>query len=247
LTKRTIDVLLSAVGLVMLSPVFLAVAALIWLYDRRNPFYVARRIGVSGASFAMVKFRTMDVNADSTGVTSTGAADTRITPIGRLVRRHKLDELPQLVNVMKGEMSLVGPRPNVPSEVALYTDAERQILTVRPGITDLASIVFADEGEILRESCDPDLDYNRLIRPWKSRLALFYVAHQSLLMDAQIAALTLRNIVNRDSALAGVSELLTARGADEALRLVASRRDELVPTPPPGASEPVTHTRRAAP
>ena len=123
----------------------------------------------------MVKFRTMIPDAVEAGVSSTAAGDPRITRVGRILRRAKLDELPQLWNVLTGEMSLVGPRPQVEPEAALYTAEERRMLEVRPGITDLASIVFADEGEILAGAADPDLLYNQIIRPWKSRLALLYL------------------------------------------------------------------------
>ena len=117
----------------------------------------------------------MIVKADQTGVDSTAGDDKRITPIGRLVRKLKLDELSQLWNVLKGDMSLVGPRPNVPREVALYTSDENKLLEIRPGITDLSSIIFADEGDILHGAEDPDLRYHQIIRPWKSRLGLLYV------------------------------------------------------------------------
>ena len=121
---------------------------------------------------------------------STAAADPRITPIGKVLRSCKLDELPQLINVLKGDVSLVGPRPQVQADAEMYTAVERRLFTARPGITDLASIVFADEGEILRGSRDPDLEYHRVIRPWKSRLALIYLERQSMMLDVRILAWT---------------------------------------------------------
>jgi lipopolysaccharide/colanic/teichoic acid biosynthesis glycosyltransferase len=211
------------------------IALAICLQDRASPFYVAPRVGHEGSTFNMVKFRSMIVGADKTGVSSTGASDRRLTPLGTAIRRYKLDELPQLWNVLKGEMSLVGPRPNVRSEVDRYTPMERRILDVRPGISDLASIVFSDEGEILRGSADPDLDYNRLIRPWKSRLALFYVSHQRTFLDLQVLRLTLLNTVSRRTALVGIERLLARCGTDDELRRVCRRQTPLKPSSPPGA------------
>ena len=123
----------------------------------------------------MVKIRSMIINADKTGVDSTSSDDMRITSVGKVIRKLKLDELSQLWNVLIGDMSLVGPRPNVKSETDLYTKIEKNLLNVKPGITDFSSIVFSDEGDILSGSDDPDLLYNQLIRPWKSRLSLFYI------------------------------------------------------------------------
>src|SRR5690606_23070992 len=163
--RRLLDIVLSLTALVVLSPLLVVVALLIYAHDGHSPFFRARRVGRGGRPFIMLKFRSMVVGADRTGVTSTAANDSRITPIGHFVRRYKLDELTQLYNVLTGDMSLVGPRPNVETAVALYTDEERRLLEVRPGVTDLASIVFADEGEILRGRPDPDEEYDRRVRP----------------------------------------------------------------------------------
>jgi lipopolysaccharide/colanic/teichoic acid biosynthesis glycosyltransferase len=184
----------------------------------------------------MVKLRSMRVNADRTGVDSTSADDSRITPVGRFIRAYKLDELMQLWNVLLGDMSLTGPRPNVLREVALYTPDERRLLSVRPGITDLASIVFADEGEILQGAADPDLLYNQIIRPWKSRLALFHVDHASLGLDLRVVLLTAVAIVSRERALAGVGGILRDLDAPPDLLEVAARRLPLRAAPPPGAT-----------
>ena len=121
----------------------------------------------------MYKLRTMIINADSTGVDSTSSNDNRITSVGKFIRKFKIDEISQLINVLLGDMSLVGPRPNVLREILMYTDLEKELLTVKPGITDFASIVFSDEGEILSDSDDPDIDYNQLIRPGKGYLGNF--------------------------------------------------------------------------
>ncbi|RMF12117.1 MAG: sugar transferase [Candidatus Dadabacteria bacterium] len=238
--KRLLDIAVSSVGLIAASPVLVPTMIAIWLQDFHSPFYVAPRVGRGERPFRMYKFRSMVVNADSTGVDSTSARDPRITRVGHFVRRYKLDELPQLYNVLKGDMSLVGPRPNVERETRLYTDEEKRLLSVRPGITDFASIVFSDEGDILSEHDDPDLAYNQLIRPWKSRLGLFYVDHASLAVDLRLILLTAVAILSRERALDGVVALLERLGADEELIRVARRTEPLVPTPPPGATEVVT-------
>ena len=160
--------------------------------------------------------------------------------MGKFIRRYKIDELPQLWNVLKGEMSLVGPRPNVEREVRLYSDEEQRLLSVRPGITDLASIVFADEGDILADKADPDIAYNQLIRPGKSRLGLFYVDNHTTAMDVKVLWLTVMNSLNQSKALAGVAAILTKKQADPTLCRLALREDELVPTPPPGRTTVVT-------
>ena len=178
--KRLVDILASFFGLLITSPILLPVMFLVWKEDKRSPFYIASRSGRNGTTFKMVKLRSMVVDADKSGVDSTSGNDMRITPIGHKIRRYKLDELIQLWNVLIGDMSLVGPRPNVKNETDLYTDVEKRLLLVRPGITDFSSIVFSDEGEILEGKKDPDLSYNQLIRPWKSRLGLAYIENQSI-------------------------------------------------------------------
>src|SRR5256885_16689019 len=178
--KRAVDVAASSVGLLLASPLLLIACAAIWVEDRHSPFYVAARIGRRGRPFRMVKLRSMVVRADRTGVASTAQDDPRITRVGRVLRRFKLDECSQLWNVLRGDMSMVGPRPQVERDVRLYTAVERQLLDAPPGITAFASIAFAAEGEILEGSPDPDLRYNQAIRPWKSRLRLHYIAHRGL-------------------------------------------------------------------
>ena len=150
--KRAFDILVAAFGLLVFSPLLLLVMLATWLGDFASPFYIAPRMARGGGSFRMVKFRTMVVNADKIGGISTAGNDRRITRVGRFVRAYKLDELIQLWNVVKGDMSLVGPRPQVQADARLYTEAEKRMLTVRPGITDPASIVFSDEGDILQGS-----------------------------------------------------------------------------------------------
>jgi lipopolysaccharide/colanic/teichoic acid biosynthesis glycosyltransferase len=176
--------------------------------------------------------------ADRLGVDSTAGDDPRITRIGRFIRRYKLDEVPQLWNVLKGDMSLVGPRPHVARETALYTPEEKRLLGVRPGITDLASIVFSDEGEVLQGAVDPDLTYNQLIRPWKSRLGLLYVDRMGPVgLDLRIIGLTIASAARRERALQSVARLIRELGGEEELVRVATRTAPLRPAPPPGASE----------
>ena len=146
----------------------------------------------------------------------------------------------QLWNVFKGDMSLAGPRPNVQREVVLYTDVEKHLLDVKPGITDFASIVFSDEAEILKDSMDPDLDYNKLIRPWKSRLGLLYVEKNKIIMDFLLIFLTIIAIFNRTLALRGVVKLLKMINAPEKVIEVSARKEELLPYPPPGSEAIVT-------
>jgi lipopolysaccharide/colanic/teichoic acid biosynthesis glycosyltransferase len=239
--KQTFDFLCALVGLALLSPLLGAIALAVWLGDRGPVFFPARRVGIGGEEFHMLKFRTMRPDAWKSGVNSTSVKDRRITRVGRWLRRAKLDEVPQLWNVLTGEMSLVGPRPQVSAEVSMYTAEERKMLSARPGITDLASIVFADEGVILAGSSDPDLLYNQIIRPWKSRLALLYVERRTFSADLRILALTLVAGVSRERALAGVARMLAAWNADEMLVRIARRREPLQAWPPPGAERIAVH------
>lgn len=186
----------------------------------------------------------MILNADKTGVDSTAGDDKRITPVGRLVRKLKLDELSQLWNVLKGDMSLVGPRPNVPREVALYTPEENRLLEIRPGITDISSIVFADEGDILQGADDPDLRYHQIIRPWKSRLGLLYIQKNDLMLDLKLILLTLTNSLARGWTLRQVSRMVRNLGGDPELAEVVSRRKALPSKPLPGATEVVSKRLR---
>lgn len=217
----------------MLSPLLLLFMLLIWLQDFSSPFYIASRVGKGGRLFKMVKLRSMIADADKSGIDSTAADDKRITWIGHLIRRYKLDEFSQLWNVLCGQMSLVGPRPNVQSGVIRYTEKERQLLSVKPGITDLASIVFSDEGDILAGSDDPDLRYDQIIRPWKSRLGLFYIKYQSFLLDLLIIFLTFVAIVSRPLALKGVQKILIRLNADQRLVHISGRQEPLEPYRPP--------------
>lgn len=238
--KRLLDVVASLGGLFFLCPVLWIFMVLVWLEDFQSPLYSAPRVGLQGRTFRMVKLRSMILGADKTGVDSTSGSDPRITRVGRLIRRYKLDEFSQLWNVLRGDMSLVGPRPNVPREVELYTDAERRLLDVKPGITDLSSIVFSDEGEILAGRMDPDLAYHQMIRPWKSRLGLLYVEKASIFLDLEIILITLMALWSREKALHRLQPVLARLGADRRLRRVSLRLEALLPFPPPGADRIVT-------
>ena len=238
--KRIFDIMASLSGLLLTTPILLVFMLLVWLQDRHSPFYIAPRIARHGRSFQMIKLRSMVIHADKSGVDSTSADDRRITTIGRLIRRYKLDELTQLMNVFTGDMSLVGPRPQVARDVALYTETEKQLLTAKPGITDFASIVFSDEGDILAGRADPDLTYNQLIRPGKSRLGLFYIHNRSLLVDIQIILFTILAIISRPRALRAVAGLLRRLDAPAELIALSLRTEPLTPAPPPGADAIVT-------
>ncbi len=193
--KRSFDIVSSAIGLAILSPVMLLMAALIRLEDKGPVLYRGERVGKNHRPFKMLKFRTMVVNAERLGGSSTSDDDSRITKTGRALRKYKIDELPQLINVLKGEMSLVGPRPQVRWAVELYNENEKRLLNVRPGITDYASIRFRNEGEILKGSTDPDGDYLKKIAPEKIRLGLLYVDSASFITDLRIILLTLKTML----------------------------------------------------
>lgn len=187
MVKRLFDLLASLFGIVLFSPLIVVVALLIKLGSKGPVFYQGLRIGRNEKPFRMLKFRSMIVDAQKSGVTSTSDDDDRITKTGKWIRKYKFDEIPQLFNVFVGNMSFVGPRPQVPWAVKTYTDEERKVLlSVRPGITDLASIKFHNEGEILKGSTDPDKDYMEKIHPEKVRLGMEYVKNISLLNDLKI-------------------------------------------------------------
>ena len=233
--KRLLDIAISLIGLIFFSPILLFVSILVWSNDKKSPLYIPPRVGKKGTIFYMVKLRSMVLNADKAGINSTSNNDLRITSIGQKIRKYKLDELTQLWNVLLGDMSLVGPRPNVKAEVDLYTDVEKELLSAKPGITDFSSIVFSDEGKILEDKKDPDLSYHQLIRPWKSRLGLIYIKHQSILLDIEIIIYTLVALISKRTALNWVSKKLENFGVDRDLVNISKREIELFPYPPPGS------------
>lgn len=222
-TKRLLDMVVSLGVLLASGPALGVLMFFIWKQDRGFPLYLDRRVGRGGQPFRMIKLRSMYRGADKTGVKSTSTADARITPIGHFIRRYKLDELTQFWNVLIGEMSLVGPRPQVPEGVYEYTPAERRLLEAKPGLTDISSIVFADEGDILNDAPDPDAAYDRLIRPWKSRFGLFYLRRRCLTVDLAIIGITALSLFSRRKGLEMLVRLLGRLGADEELLTVARR------------------------
>jgi lipopolysaccharide/colanic/teichoic acid biosynthesis glycosyltransferase len=191
MAKRLFDITLSLLALVLLCPLLLAVVLWVRLDSPGPVLFRQQRVGRGGRLFGILKFRTMQVNAEAAGLQITVGQDPRITSAGRWLRRSKLDELPQLLNVLRGEMSMVGPRPEVPRYVALYpADQRATVLSVRPGITDLASLAFRDESTLLARSTDPERTYVEEILPIKLLHACDYVARRSLWLDLRILALT---------------------------------------------------------
>lgn len=191
--KRLFDFTLSLVGLLVLAPLLVSCAGLIKFFSKGPVFYRGVRVGRNGVPFQIFKFRTMTVDAEKHGASSTHESDSRVTAIGSFLRRFKLDELPQLINIARGEMSFVGPRPEVQKFVDMYEPEERIILTVRPGITDWSSIKFHNEGEIIAASgiSDADEAYEKLIRPEKLRLQMKYVREHSVFLDIKIIFMTI--------------------------------------------------------
>jgi len=238
--KRSFDIFTSFFGLLFLSPILLLVIFLVWKEDKRSPFYVTKRLGKNNKLFKMIKLRSMSVDADKSGVVSSSDNDIRITSIGQKIRRYKLDEFIQLWNVLIGDMSLVGPRPNVKDETDLYTDIEKELLSIRPGITDFSSIIFSDEGDILKGKDNPDLIYNQLIRPWKSRLGLIYIKNQSFLLDIKIIIYTMVAFTSKQRALNWITKQLKIMNVDSDVVNISKREVELYPFPPPGMDKVVT-------
>jgi lipopolysaccharide/colanic/teichoic acid biosynthesis glycosyltransferase len=195
MTKRLFDIVFSLTGLMVLFPVFLAIAILIKREDGGPVFYRGVRVGRYDKPFRIFKFRTMVIDAEKKGGSSTADDDPRITKVGRSLRKYKLDELPQLINVLKGEMSFVGPRPEIQHYVDMFTEKERFILSVKPGITDWASLWNPAEGAVLAGSPDPEKTYMDKIRPEKIRLQLKYVRERSFWIDLEIIAQTLLTIL----------------------------------------------------
>lgn len=194
--KRLFDIVSSFLALLCLFPVFIIIAILIKLDSHGPVFFAGERVGRFNKFFKILKFRTMTQDADQQGgASSIPDDDVRLTRLGLFLRKYKLNELPQLINVLKGDMSFVGPRPQVKWAVDLYDEEEKQLLSVRPGITDYASIKFHNEGEILLSSIDPDKDYFEKIWPEKRRLSLEYVRNHSLWIDLGILLETFRTLI----------------------------------------------------
>ena len=193
--KRFLDVFVSSVGLLLFSPVAALVAILI-KFDSRGPLlFRQERVGQGLGTFCIYKFRTMVVDAPLKGGPLTAAEDPRVTRVGRILRKTKIDELPQLINVLRGEMTLVGPRPEVPRYVALFRNDYEEILQIRPGITDLASLKYRDESSVLSRAADPEQEYLTRVLPDKIALAKEYVRRSSLTFDLSLILRTVARII----------------------------------------------------
>ncbi|MFM2317162.1 MAG: putative undecaprenyl-phosphate galactose phosphotransferase [Bacteroidota bacterium] len=193
--KRLFDILFSAVLILVLLPLGMVVSIWIVLDDFGSPFFVQQRVGLNGRNFGLLKFRSMRKNAESKGQLTVGMKDNRITRSGYFIRKYKIDELPQLVNVFLGEMSVVGPRPEVPKYVLLYNEEQQNVLSIKPGITDFASIEYVRENELLSQSPHPEKTYIEEIMPAKLALNLKYVREQSFLTDMKIILQTIKAIL----------------------------------------------------
>ncbi len=192
--KRLFDVISSLAVLLLLFPLFAVVSVLIVLDSKGGVFYKQTRVGKNHKPFNLFKFRTMRPNSDKVQIT-VGHRDPRVTRVGYFLRKYKLDEIPQLINIIKGEMSVVGPRPEVPKYVNQYTDEQKRVLNVKPGLTDYASLQFVDESEILAQSEDPEKAYTREILPQKLKLALKYIDERNFWVDIKLIFQTLGRII----------------------------------------------------
>ena len=192
---RLFDILFAGIGLIVLSPLLAVLYLLVCIESPGGGFYRQKRVGKNGKDFWLYKFRSMRKGADKKGLITVGGHDSRITHTGYFIRKYKLDELPQLFNVLRGDMSLVGPRPEVRKYVDMYTSEQRKVLSVRPGITDYASIEYADENVILGQSANPDKTYIEQIMPDKIRLNMKYIANHSLGEYFKIIFLTFKKII----------------------------------------------------
>lgn len=192
--KRAFDIAVSFTGLILLSPVFIAVSILIKLDSKGPVFYKQKRVGKDNTDFTVLKFRTMNVNSDRESLLTVGSKDKRITKLGSILRKYKLDEFPQLINVLLGDMTFVGPRPEVRKYVDYYDDDQKKVLCVKPGITDVASILYRNENEILGTVSDPEQYYVEEIMPEKIKYNLEYINSSSVFKDVKVIFKTLRAI-----------------------------------------------------
>ena len=192
---RIFDIVFSFVGILICFPLFIIIYLLIVVGSRGGGFYIQKRVGRNNIDFSLYKFRSMRIGSDKKGLITIGGRDPRMTRVGYFIRRFKLDELPQLLNVFVGDMSFVGPRPEVRKYVEMYNEAQRQVLSVRPGITDYASIEYVDENEILGSAIDPEKVYIEEIMPHKIRLNMKFIEHKSIKEYFYIIFLTFWHIV----------------------------------------------------
>lgn len=194
--KRLFDIVCSLIGVIVLLPIFIVLALFIVLDSRGGVFYRQVRVGKNNKDFFLLKFRTMQTGADKKGLLTVGSKDSRVTRVGYYLRKYKLDELPQLFNVLFGSMSLVGPRPEVRKYVDLYNTEQQKVLLAKPGITDYASIEYSNENEILAKAANPEQTYINEIMPHKLSLNLKYIAEQGLVTDLKIIFRTIGKIVS---------------------------------------------------
>lgn len=195
---RIVDVILSFFGMLILFPLFCLIYLLIIFESQGGGFYIQNRVGRFGIDFKLIKFRSMSLGADKNGLLTIGFNDARLTKIGTLIRRYKVDELPQLFNVLRGDMSFVGPRPEVRKYVDLYSKDQLKVLSVRPGITDYASIAYADENELLGAVDDPECFYIDTILPDKIRLNMKYIGNRTLGVYFTLLFLSFKRILLRN-------------------------------------------------
>ena len=193
---RLLDIIFSILGIIILLPLFMIICLIIKADSKGGCFFIQERIGEGGKPFGILKFRTMRCGADADGLLTIGTHDKRITRVGSFLRKTKIDELPQLWNVLKGEMSIVGPRPEVEKYVLLYTEEQRRVLSVRPGITDYASIEYVNENEFLSQASDPDRAYIEKVMPHKIKLSMRYLEHYCVSEYLKIIFLTLKKIIS---------------------------------------------------
>lgn len=195
--KRVMDFVLSSIGLILLSPLFLFLMIFISIESSGGPFYLQERVGRNGKTFKLIKFRSMKAGSDKKGLLTIGSNDARITRTGYFLRKYKVDELPQLINVFLGEMSLVGPRPEVKKYTDLYDEEQRKVLTIKPGITDYASLEYFEESDLLKQSNNPELTYIQEIMPAKLKINLKYVSENSIMGDFNIIWKTIKRILKK--------------------------------------------------
>ena len=191
---RILDILFSLFGILILLPFFLIVALFILVDSRGGIFYKQLRVGINNSDFYLLKFRSMKTGADKAGLLTVGGNDSRITKVGSFLRKYKIDELPQLINVLKGEMSMVGPRPEVRKYLELYSAEQKKVLDVRPGITDYASIAYSNENEILGKAKNPEEVYINVIMPEKLKLNLKYISERNTVSYFKIIFKTISKI-----------------------------------------------------
>lgn len=194
--KRLMDIFFSLIGLILLFPLFLIIGLIITLDSKGGVFYKQTRVGKDGKDFKLFKFRSMAVGSDKKGLLTVGGNDSRITKPGYFIRKYKIDELPQLINVFIGNMSLVGPRPEVRKYVDLYNQEQQKVLTVKPGITDYASIAYINENEVLGKSSNPENTYIEEVMPSKLKLNLKYIEEKSVITDIKIIFKTIAKIIH---------------------------------------------------